>query len=573
MSDVDRSSSSPSFAGSWDAENDRFVRPLHCPHCDAPSPLVPDEDREACLCAFCGKPFEVVRVDVGEGQGARAVHVARRPSLAFCSTTGQRLVQASLLDWAGAGGSAQRQGAVRDRRGLLYGEAVRDVAWDLEKHWSQARLGKDDGVRPDVVITSVSAWKGVVVVVTANGLVGLFDPDDGAPVLSHAISWPGVDLEDDDHARAVRLPPALQGTTMVLGSDRTLLLRDLGPAVFPRSTSSSRLFTELSADGLDGPDGRDAGAGQWIGAPLLCGDRPPRAFVVHGRVAPDGVVGGTVVVVNADGPGAGDVVARLAADGIARPPVYDDGHRVVLWVDGAGAVSVVDVDEPTRAARVHRPRDALRLAPQERALLLIAHDARGEAELWLADDGAGLRVWRVPLARVLSSSSASSAAGSDWSWEPLLEAGDIGALRALSVGASSRSSSGAGGKAMAGQLFLLATERSTAAYTRALKSNASDSVLARTPVAPPVMTPAGYLSQDRAGLWLRALPPWSFVDDNPERWLDPGVKETRPAFYDRTFAVVGRDVFFAHGGQVHKARLVPRRNARAPAVAPPSTVG
>ena len=539
------------FIGNWDAENDRFVRPIFCPHCEAPSPVVPDEVREACLCGFCGRAFELVLLEVGEGQGARAVYVARRPQLACCSMTGQRLVQASALDWAGQNGSAQRSGAVRDARGLLYGEPGRDVAWDLERHWSQARMGKDDGLRPDEIVTSVSVWKGVVVVVTASGLVGLFDPDDGAPLLPHAISWPGVDLEDDDHARAVRLPPALQGTIMVVGTDRTMLVRDLAPAIFPRqasvAVSAGRLFTELPA-----------GDGQWIGAPLLCGDRAPRAFLVHGHVGPEGVSDGAVVVVNADGPQAGEILGRVPAGNIARPPVYDDGHQVVVWVSRAGHIHVTDIAKPIDEPRVFVPQELLALGPQERALLLVAHDAKGETELWLADDRNGLRVWRVALSRVLS--------GAAWSWEPLLEAADIGALRALCVGAATRVASV--GKAMAGQLFLLATERSTAAYTRALKSNASDSVLARAPVAPPVMTPAGYLSQDRQGLWLRALPPWSFVDDNPERYLDPGCKETRPAFYDRTFAVVGRDVFFAHGGQVHKARLVPRRYSKAA----PSTV-
>ena len=307
-----------SFSGSWDAENDRFVRPIFCPHCEAPSAVVPDQEREACLCSFCGRAFELVLLEVGEGQGSRAVFVARRPQLAFCSTTGQRLVQASALDWAGQNGSASRAGSVRDARGLLYGDPVRDVAWDLEKHWSQARFGKDEGVRPDEIVTSVSVWKGVVVVVTASGLVGLFNPDDGAPLLQHAISWPGVDLEDDDVARAVRLPPALQGTTLVLGTDRTVLVRDLAPAIFPRSSSSARLFTELPA-----------GEGQWIGAPLVCGYRSPRAFLVNGTVSAAGVKAGVVVVVAADGARAGEVVGTIEAPSIARPPVFD--HRNNVW--------------------------------------------------------------------------------------------------------------------------------------------------------------------------------------------------------------------------------------------------
>ena len=435
----------------WDAENDRFVRPLFCPHCEAPSPVVPDEEREACICGFCFRPFEVVRVDTGKGEGARAVYVARRAALAHCSTTGERLLGPSLLDWAGQGGSAARTGAVVDRRGLLYGEPTRDVAWDLEKLWVQARMGKEDGARADEIITSVSVWKGVVVVVTASGFTGLLDPFDGAPLLQHAITWPGVDLEDDDHARAVRLPPALQGTTLVLGSDRTLLIRDLAPsmvgAIFARSTSSPKLFHELPAEKF--------GPGQWIGAPLLAGD-PPRVFAVHGVVGSGGVDGGVVIVVNADGV----VEAEFDAAGIARAPVCAADDGVVVWVNAFGHVSSVAVDATnsapeTMAVTTSLPSQMLSLAPQEKPLLLIATDARGAGELWLADDSDGLKVWRAPLSKVLSTTT-------EWSWEPLLEAGDIGALRSLVVGAPTKAGAVAG-KALSSQLFVLGSERSTAA--------------------------------------------------------------------------------------------------------------
>ena len=526
----------------WDAENDSFVRPLHCPHCAAPSPVVPDAAREAALCAFCGRPFELVKVVVGEGQGALSMHVARRPQLAFCSVTGEPLQQPSLIEWAGANGSASRAGAVVDPRGLLFGVPQRDVVWDLALDWSQPRFGRDDAVRPDEVVTSVSVWKGVVVAVTASGLVGLFDLDSGAPLLAHAISWPGVDLEDDDHARAVRLPPALRAMTLVLGTDRTVLIRDMAPALAVKGHGAGRLFTSLPT-----PPGQ-----QWIGPPLIAGTLTPTIVLVRGAVDAHGVHGAVVELVVGDGPRLGERIGEVDAAGITRPPVWSTSTNRVVWVNRYGHVSVLDVDHPARGVVTSLPQQMLSLSPQERALLVaVDGSGPGDAELWVADDSDGLRVWRAPLAKIV-------AGDVDWSWEPLLETRDVGSLRGFAVGPPSTSGTTLS-RAQASQLYVVATERSTAAFTRALKSNASDSVLAREPVTPPVLTPVGYLCQDRQGLWLRALAPWSFLDDNPERFLDPGVHESGPAFYDRTLAVVGRQVFFAHGGRIHAARLVPRR--------------
>ncbi|HEY1101246.1 MAG TPA: hypothetical protein VGF99_20075 [Myxococcota bacterium] len=545
----------------WDAENDRFVRPLHCPHCAAPSPIVPDLAREAALCAFCGRAFELVKLIVGDGEGALALHVARRPQLAWCSTTGEPLHQPSLLEWSGANGGAGRVGAVVDPRGLLYGVPQRDVVWDLVLDWSQARFGREDPARADEVITSVSVWKGIVVVVCASGLVGLFDVDTGAPLLAHAIAWPGVDLEDDDHARAVRLPPALRATTLVLTTDRVVLVRDMAPALSVQGVVAGRLFTALPAPPTQ----------QWIGAPLMAGTSTPTIVLLRGQVTANGIVDATIDIVFGDGARLGEVRASVAAPGIVRAPVWSPTTRRVVWVDAGGGVCSVDVDRIVDGVDVvvtsSAPRQPLVLAAQERALLIAVDgsaDGRAADELWLADDTDGLRVWRAPLSRIVDGDAA-------WAWEPLLESRDIGALRGFAVAPAS--STIASSSSRANQLYVVATERSTAAFTRALKSNASDSVLAREPVAPPVLTPLGYLSQDRHGLWLRAVPPWSFLDDNPERFLDPGVRETRPAFYDRTFAVVGRQVFFAHAGRVFCARLVPRR-ARvtvAPTPAAPSS--
>lgn len=528
----------------WDAENDTFVRPLHCPHCGGPSPVVPDVERESAWCGFCSRPFELVRVVVGQGQGALSMTVPRRPQLAWCSATGERLHQPSLLDWAGANGSSSRSGTVVDPRGLLFGEPRRDVTWDLRLQWTAARFGKEDAARPEEVITSVSVWKGVVVAVTASGLVGLFDPDNGNPMLAHAISWPGVDLEDDDHARAVRLAPALRDMTMVMGTDRTVLVRDMAPALGVPSLANGRLFTAL-----DAPPGQ-----QWIGAPLMAGHQSPRIVLVRGRVGDGGVDDGVVEVIAGAGQQLGERLAVVPAPDIARPPVWSAQARVVVWVSRLGHVSILDVDRPAEPVRVSLPQHMLSLSPAERPLLLaVDGGANQDTELWLADDSDGLRVWRAQLSKILGSHGEHG----EWVWEPLLHTRDIGALRSLAVGPSPRAGT-AFAQALASQLFVVATERSTAAFPRALKSNASDSVLARAPIAPPVLTPVGYLCQDRQGMWLRALAPWSFVDDNPERFLDPGARETRPAFYDRSFAVVGRQVFFAHAGRVQAAQLVPR---------------
>jgi hypothetical protein len=535
----------------WDAENDTFVQPLHCPHCGAPSPVVPDAERESAWCPFCSRPFELVRVVVGEGQGALSMTIPRRPQLAWCSATGERLHRPSLLDWAGANGSASRSGTVVDPRGLLFGEPHRDVCWDLRLQWTQSRFGHEDASRPDEVITSVSVWKGVVVAVTASGVVGLFDPDSGVPLLAHAISWPGVDLEDDDHARAVRLPPGLRDMTLVLGTDRTVLVRDMAPALSVPSSANGRLFTALPA-----PPGQ-----QWIGAPLMAGHAAPHIVLLRGTVSGGAVHDGVIEVVVGAGPALGEPLASVPAGDIARPPVWSARSRVVLWVSKLGHVSILDVDKPGQLPRLSLPRQMLALPPVERPLLLVVDGgAHQDTELWLADDSDGLSVWRAQLSQVLGSDSEHG----EWAWEPLLHTRDVGSLRSLAVGPASRAGT-AWAHALASQLFVVSTERSTAAFARALKSNASDSVLARVPIAPPVLTPVGYLSQDRQGLWLRSLGPWSLVDDNPERFLDPGIAETRPAFYDRTFAVAGRQVFFAHAGRVQAAQLVPRRaHAAAP---------
>ncbi len=526
----------------WDAENDRFVRPLHCPQCGAPSPVVPDADREVATCAFCERPFEIVRVIVGEGEGALPMAVARRPQLAYCSVTGERLHDESGLSWAGAGGGGSRRGAIGDERGLLYGEPRRDVTWELELSFSSPRLGKDDAARPDEVITSVSVWKGCVVAVTASGLVGLFDPDSGQPILSHAISWPGVDIEDDDHARAIRLPPALRDMTMVMSSDRVAVIRDLAPALGATSTAHAKLFHTVSP-----PPGQ-----QWIGAPLMAGRHAPVVVLTRGVVA-DGVIRDAAVdVFVGAGPKLGALIASIPAPAICRPPVWSASLGMVLWPRQNGAVDVLVVDGDAATHRSIPTNTPLDVRVAERPLFLVTDAvAHHGAELWLADDGDGLRVWRAAL-------TSSTADGDDsLRWEPLVETRRVGALRALSVPPPPRAGT-ASSQTAASQLIIVTTEHATAAYPRAMKSSASDSVLSRAPIAPSVSLPIGYVSQDRHGLWLRSLGPWATLDDNPERFLDPGHSETRPAFYDRSFAVVGRRVFFAHAGRVCGATLVPK---------------
>jgi hypothetical protein len=532
----------------WDAENDRFVRPLHCPQCGAPSPVVPDADREAAFCAFCERPFEIVRVVVGEGEGALPITVARRPQLAYCSVTGERLQHESLLSWAGQNGGAGRTGCVADARGLLFGEPRRDVTWELDLAFSTARLGKDDAARPDEVITSVSVWKGCVVAVTASGLVGLFDPESGQPLLSHAISWPGVDIEDDDHARAIRLPPALRDMTMVLGSDRVVVVRDMAPALGATSTAHAKLFHTFTPPAHQ----------QWIGPPLMAGKDAPVVVLTRGTVGAGGITDAHIDVITGSGPALGTLMTSIPAPSLARPPVWSAALGCVIWPRTDGVVDCLHIDSPSFRHTQTRPSTPLALGVAERPLFLVIDAAAHHGtELWLADDSQGLKVWRATLSSSMADAAGEPPPTTQLRWEPLVDTRSVGALRALAVPAPPRAGTAAASSS-ASQLIIVTTEHATAAYPRAMKSSASDSVLSRAPIAPSVLLPVGYLSQDRHGLWLRALPPWAILDENPERFLDPGHPETRPAFYDRTFAVVGRRVFFAHAGRVCGANLVPR---------------
>ena len=242
---------------------------------------------------------------------------------------------------------------------------------------------------------------------------------------------------------------------------------------------------------------------------------------------------------------AGTEIGRVNAPGIARPPAWDPSTKRALWVNTLGHVHALEINALSVAVAL--PGEMLALQPGERAHLVTAPDSAGSAELWLADDAGGsVRVWRAPIARVLHG-------GADWSWEVMFEHKDTGALRGMSVGFGSRDR-----KNIASQYLVLSTEKSTAALSRAVKGTASDAILQRAPIAPPILTSVGFLTQDTRGLWLRALPPWAFRDKNPERHLAPPVAEGRPAFYDRTFAIHGRQVFYAHGGRICEARLRPR---------------
>jgi hypothetical protein len=230
---------------------------------------------------------------------------------------------------------------------------------------------------------------------------------------------------------------------------------------------------------------------------------------------------------------------------------------VLVWVSQLGHVHAVKLDDALRGVPpvTSLPLDMLELQAGERPHLVLAPNNAGAAELWLADDKEGaVRVWRTALAKALDPNA-------DWTWETLLEHEDVGHLRGIAVGIGSRAREN-----LASQWFVVSSEKATAAYSRAAKNAGSEAVLPREPVAPPVLTSVGYLTQDRAGLWLRGFPPWSFHEGNPERKVlvparPQSASMTRAGFYDRTLAVLGRQVFFAHAGMVCGARLVSRRHA------------
>ncbi len=465
--------------------------------------------------------------------------MARRPSSLWCTKTGQALTQASALDFDQTGGNGARTHTILDAAGRVFGAPTRRTEWDLALEWSQPTWGYDEDPRDSEAVTSVSVHRGVVVAASAAGRIGLFSTDDGAPRLARSLLFAGAPFDSTSREHALRLPIALRHGHLCAATERFALFRDLTPSLFPHAPLAADAGTQMLIDADEGL--------QWIGAPLVLSSTPDMApTVVLATGAPQAAPAAPAEASLRFFTLGGTPCGRIDIPDLIRPPVeISPGHLVAVTALG----HVLIIDAATQQIVLHAlPDEMLRLSPTERPHLAFSDGPDG-GELWLADDTAGvISVWRAPMARLRRGS---------FQWEDRFESGGLGTLFGLSVGPISPERSHP-----ASEHFVLSTERSVAAYSRAMRHPAAEAVLSHAPRGPAVLSALGFFAQDDEGLWLRGLGDWSFRDDNLERRLRPAIARPPPSLYDRTFSVFGRQVFFATGNVVSGARLNPLFEAR-----------
>ena len=513
----------------YDPHNDRFVRDLTCPHveCDAPLSRTPVSSSELFYCPRCERPFEVVKLKTAANIGGADPFTARRARTAFCTRTGKRLSADSVLDFAGAGGGATRSGSIQDSYGAIFGRPEREQAWTLERTWSSDVWGSEDRSRPEEQVTSVHVVRGVLIAVAASGRMALFDLKQGRPLLKRPLEWANIDIDEHDPMRALRLPPAFRGAQCVASTSHLALFRDLSPSVFPGRPGRDIVTHEASA------------GSQFIGAPLIAGAQPPLALLFEGN--PQGVHSAPQNARARVFTLEGDEQKAVDLEGAVRPLVYDEQSDNALTVNALG--HVMFFSPTTQKVHTALPDEMLQLGTGEKAHLVLAQSHSVRSELWLLDDKDGhVRVWRTLLDDVLSQKV--------FRWELLFEDSRLGQIRGFALGHGGRTREN-----IQGSYFVLSAEKTTAAYSRAVKSPASDAVLSKHTLTPPVITSLGYFVYDQSGLWFRGFSEWSFKDKNPERRVEPAHPEQRATFYDRTLAIYGRQVFFAAGGLLNAAEL------------------
>lgn len=528
-------------APEYDSHNDQFAAQLCCPWpgCATPQDADAPGDFELRVCPTCDRPFEVVRLEASPSLGGERPVVARRPASLFCAKTGAALRGPSSLDFDQAGGSPARTNTLLDAAGRVFGPPTRRTEWDFQLQWTQARWGEDEDEREHEAVTSVSVHRGTVVVASASGRVALFSAETGAPLLSRSLLFAGAPFDSTSREASLRLPLALRHAHFCAVTERFALFRDLTPSLFPHAPLSAN----AGAQSLFEPEGPL----QLVAPPLITGG--------SGTLAPTVVLVEGIPTSPSDPPAdaalrfftlSGTPAGRLSLPDVVRPPV-EIGPGLLATVNALGHVVLIDV--ATRTIVHHRLPDAmLRLSPTERPHLVFADGPQG-GELWLADETEGsVAVWRASLDRIR---------GGAFSWEDRFASRGLGTLFSLAVGPVSPQRSHP-----ASEHFVLATERSVAAYSRAMRHPAAEAVLSQPPLGPAVMTALGFLVQDAEGMWLRGMGSWSFLDDNLERRVRPAGTKPAPSLFDRTFAVFGRQVFFANGNTICGARLVPTSNAR-----------
>ncbi|MDP2310803.1 MAG: hypothetical protein Q8P18_32595 [Pseudomonadota bacterium] len=530
----------------WDGANGRFRSPLRCPYPECAAPIARSAQAGWLdWCGACGRVFE--HRAAGEDTGI-PLELTRRPEAAWCATTGRELLDATGVDWAGAGGGPERSGAQWDPGGLVFGSPDPRTPIRMVQRWSAPAFPED----PEDEVSSVSVLRGHVLVVSRRGRIAALSASDGraAVGLPRPLEWPDGSIDPHDPDSAVVTPPALRGRSALLSTALQLQFRDLGPALGgPGGATRARL--------VQPGDGR-----KFQGPPLAVDTRSSNqrdSFVFC-------VLEGRGDMLRWHSPPVlrffdrtGEQVAACEAPGIARPPVYDRLSGLLLWIDQTGCVFSLPgtacaggAPEPVASDPLQPLRDrigpdregSLRIAA--RPTFVVAADERLQTDLWLAfsPDERELRICRAPLAAVI---------GGRWSWE-LRTYTAPGQVHGLAVGAGSRQEANT-----SGDLLAVTTEMGVYRFSKAvggiIRSEGIVGSAVRGSFDAPAINAAGVLARTSGAL---------FCDGGTTRW---GHRIERIPLdnvrYDRAqgLALFGRTAFVGCGGNVVGIDLVPGKES------------
>jgi hypothetical protein len=359
----------------WDRENQRFTMPQGCPYPDCASPLDPVHASEPSLgwCAVCDRPYEVV--PFRSAADAAPIDLTRRPGTAYCTYTGQRLTEYSVLDWGEAGGEPGRSYCQNDNLGAVFGRPSPRRAINIVSGWAQNSVltSRDD----EDYVSSVSVVRGWVVAVTARGWIGLFDAVTGEPAQGRPLEWPTGSTHPVDPDRSVHYPPAFRGTWMVLAAPHEAQFRDLRPFLCAGRgvpVTPHRMVMPKAGH-------------QFLGSPLgLGGSRHPLFCLLEGQENMERRAIEAACLRFFDQDGA--EVASCPVPEIARAPVFDRHLDRVIWVDALGRLSTLEGtalrEGKIVAVTLGLPDPILTVEVNLRPTFAVVRNAEGRSEVWLS---------------------------------------------------------------------------------------------------------------------------------------------------------------------------------------------
>lgn len=513
----------------WDSDNRRFVTKTHCPWPECGAHVQPmHEDGLLGWCEACDRPYETILL-APDGGGA-PVEWTLRPESAFNTYTGQPVLRYSPADWSECQGSPDRAGVGDDPRGKVFGRPQQDHTWKLKEGWQVESIAPEETNEVGDSIASLAVMRGNVLAISRRGRIGVLDPDSGHARTQRPIEWPGHPRPDARNP--VDQPPAIRGTRMVLVSPRQALFRDLGPQLFRtqggRARGAHRLIQPTD------PSRR------FVGPPMGI-DRPdrPRFALLEARLNPtrSGLEKPVLRVFEVDG----QEICQVAAQGLARGPVYARSLDLILWLDAAGFVHRLPgqalLEAQPEAQPVLISEQILDLRPSLYPTLAVAPNARGELELWVASgdtENPTLQLSRCNLEEALRRDEAR------WVRRSL---GGRGAVNGLSVGRGPNHDANA-----SGLLLSVSTDQAVYSYPKELvdsmehaTARGHDTAERRGSWDPPIITGAGVIARVSGSVQLMS---------NGMGWH--AMRTERAAVHSRYneaqgLALYGRRVFYGRG--------------------------